>query len=414
MNRHFDTRFWLGLAWTALAATGLYFFPPTGTAGADAVLGVLAAALGWAVFDRLPLGTAKPPGAWVMTPGTPAAPGHDTAGIADAADEFTRLLDACTRQMGEQHHAIHDEIGRVQALLSEAIARLTRNFEGMMREVGAQRQIALGVAEDGSAAASFDTFAQETAASMDRIAESVVENSRMGMELVEVTADISRHTQDIQGILSEIGAIAKQTALLALNASIEAARAGEAGRGFAVVADEVRDLATRTAQFSLQIKTLIQNMQGAVLHTEETIQRMASQDMTFALDSRNRVQCVVTESHAQNLRRARAISELDSSATTVSGQVGEAITALQFQDMVSQLTAHALRRVGAMSGVMQQMAALSSSLSRPGIRNDPAAFQASLREGCHLILQHLDAMEASTAHSPVAQQSYEQGDIELF
>ncbi len=407
MNQHFDIRFWLGLAWTALAATGLYFFPPTGTAGADAVLGALAAALGWAVVDRLPSGAAKAPGERV-------APGHETAGIADSADDFTRLLDACTRQMGEQHHAIHDEIGRVQALLSEAIARLTRNFEGMMREVDAQRQIALGVAEDGSAAASFDTFAQETAASMDRIAESVVENSRMGMELVEVTADISRHTQDIQGILSEIGAIAKQTALLALNASIEAARAGEAGRGFAVVADEVRDLATRTAQFSQQIKTLIQNMQGAVLHTEETIQRMASQDMTFALDSRSRVQRVVTESYEQNLRRARAIGELDNSATTVSGQVGEAITALQFQDMVSQLTAHALRRVEAMSGVMQQMSTLSSSLSRPGIRNDPAAFRASLREGCHLILQRLDTMEASTAHSPVAQQSYEQGDIELF
>lgn len=236
----------------------------------------------------------------------------------------------------------------------------------------------------------------------------------MGMELVEVTADISRHTQDIQGILSEIGAIAKQTALLALNASIEAARAGEAGRGFAVVADEVRDLATRTAQFSLQIKTLIQNMQGAVLHTEETIQRMASQDMTFALDSRNRVQRVVTESQQQNQRRARAIGELDNSATIVSGQVGEAITALQFQDMVSQLIAHALRRVDAMSGVMQQIAALSSSLNRPGLRNDPAAFKSTLREGCERVLQHLDDMTTRTSHSPVAQQSFEQGDIELF
>ena len=90
-------------------------------------------------------------------------------------------------------------------------------------------------------------------------------------QLVEATSSISSKLSvisekagNINSVVTTITKVADQTNLLSLNAAIEAEKAGEYGLGFAVVAREIRRLADQTALATLDIETMVKEMQSSV------------------------------------------------------------------------------------------------------------------------------------------------------
>jgi len=84
---------------------------------------------------------------------------------------------------------------------------------------------------------------------MESIAESIVR--------------LSEQSQSIGEIMLSVNDLAEQSNLLAVNASIEAAKAGEQGKGFAVVAQEVRNLAEQSKQATIQVRSILADIQKA-------------------------------------------------------------------------------------------------------------------------------------------------------
>lgn len=90
--------------------------------------------------------------------------------------------------------------------------------------------------------------------------DQVLGSEEAAAKAVTEVEELKESTSEMGQIVDLITNIARQTSLLALNASIEAARAGEYGRGFSVVAKEISNLAAQTQTATKNINDLIANL----------------------------------------------------------------------------------------------------------------------------------------------------------
>ncbi|MGH0542078.1 methyl-accepting chemotaxis protein [Bacillus cereus] len=131
------------------------------------------------------------------------------------------------------------------------------------------------VADNASEVSASSLYTKEKANEGEQLVEQTVTQMQSIHHSVSQSDNVikllDKKSQQIGSILEAIQSIAAQTNLLALNAAIEAARAGEQGRGFAIVADEVRKLAEQSSESSMEIGSLINEIQADV---HETVKAM--------------------------------------------------------------------------------------------------------------------------------------------
>jgi methyl-accepting chemotaxis protein len=125
--------------------------------------------------------------------------------------------------------------------------------------------------------------AEEMSSTIREIAENAEKARGVSLDAVNQAHAASKDMEALGKAANKIGKvtetiteISEQTNLLALNATIEAARAGDAGKGFAVVANEIKELAKQTAAATLDIKTLIEDVQKTANSTGSGINRISA------------------------------------------------------------------------------------------------------------------------------------------
>ena len=305
----------------------------------------------------------------------------------------------------------NDDLTQIQALLADAIGKLLSSFDGMHQLIQAQQEAALSVRANtgGNGDVSIQNSLGETSETLKTLVGSIVNNSKVGMELVDKMGTVSQQVQGILQVLGEIDAISKQTNLLSLNAAIEAARAGESGRGFAVVADEVRKLSARAEHFSQQIRGNVKQVHAAILDAEQSINQMASLDMEFALGSKSRLDSIMQRVQQSNMEMSEVIAKQGEISGKVNEVVGSAVTSLQFQDLVNQLLQHSRLRLDSMQEAWRIIGDLAQEEQSGKSTNNGDADRVRQQ-----IVEIFHKANQISQRNPVRQDGMQSGDIDLF
>jgi methyl-accepting chemotaxis protein len=158
--------------------------------------------------------------------------------------------------------------------------------------------------------------------------------------LLQEVHTLSRFTGELKDMAQNVGSIAHQTNLLAINAAIEAARAGEVGRGFAVVATEVRKLSQLSAETGKRITNTVETVNNAIAHTLKVSSQYAQQDLEMTAHSERIIENVLGQfrSTATGLNDAAEVMRTESQL--IQTEISDVLVALQFQDRISQVLSH--------------------------------------------------------------------------
>ena len=267
---------------------------------------------------------------------------------------------------------IGSAVGQVQSSSAELQAAANQQATGAKEQATAMNEITTTITELLATSRQISESAQRVAqiaaqtATAARAGDNTVELAHESIAAIRRQVDLvvahmlelGKKSQEIGGVLDLVSELAEQTNILAINATIEAAGAGDAGKRFAVVADEIRKLADRVGGSTKQIRTLIDDVRGAVNTTV-----MATESGSKAVDSGTRqfgdVASVFKQIATQVATTTEAAREIELSTkqqTTAVEQVNVAIA------NVAQATKETEASSAQTLGTAAQLATLSKDL----------------------------------------------------
>jgi aerotaxis receptor len=235
--------------------------------------------------------------------------GESSQSLTIATDVLSEASYQTKLSMGHQH----DETDLVATAMNEMSATVS--------------EISQNTTRTSELATSADEAASKGQEMVGLTRKTILELSTDISDIHNTITVLAEECQQIRDITASISGIADQTNLLALNAAIEAARAGEQGKGFSVVADEVRVLSSRTQEATVEINSMIDQLQGgsskAVLAMDKGLEKVKEsvEQIKNTEESFSQIASSVVDLNDMNLQIATAANQQNDVTEEMNGNV---------------------------------------------------------------------------------------------
>lgn len=331
-----------------------------------------------------------------------------------AIENYLSALEACVKQ---ETDTFYQELQQVKSVVADAVITMTNSFNGVNTLASEQSTAVFtmianmaGTEQNGTdKKLDFQEFAKETDQVLSQFIQQILTVSQQSIEMVHVVDDVGEHMDQIEKLLTDVQGIADQTNLLALNAAIEAARAGEAGRGFAVVADEVRNLSKNSDKFSEEIRTVVNNSKSNISNAREIIRKIASKDMNATITSKAHIDVMMSDIANMNEHVAYKLNQVSGLTSQIETNVGDAIRALQFEDMARQMLEYIQSNTQHFQAMADEIRIALGSFKT----GDAEIWTKQLNDGIKRF-EDMQQQWHKQENKTVVQASVTEGDIELF
>lgn len=233
------------------------------------------------------------------------------------------------------------------AAASEEMSANITNIAAAMEESSTNTNMVASAAEEMSS--TILEIAENTEKARSIASNAVTQTNNTSSQMKE----LGTAAEKIGRVTETITEISEQTNLLALNATIEAARAGEAGKGFAVVANEIKELAKQTAEATVDIKQLIEDVQRTSGSTEEQMAQISEvissvNDIVATIATAVEEQTAATQEIANNISQAsvgiQEVNENVSQSSTVATDISQDIAEVSVSSGKISQGSHDVRR----------------------------------------------------------------------
>ena len=204
----------------------------------------------------------------------PIVKGVEFAKSISAGDLNTQLSMGQNDEIGDLAESLSIMAAKLTKIISEIIQSSDTIAESSMELLNSSVKLADGANNQASSAEEISTSMELVLSRIQQNTQNAQETEKIALQAAkgiqvgnESTRALIQSMNNIVEKISIVGEIAKQTNLLAINASIEASRYGMQGKGFAVVAAEIKKLAEKSQLAAKEIDEL--SNQG-LFHARET------------------------------------------------------------------------------------------------------------------------------------------------